>query len=419
MPNEIIKFLSSLNTNITFSNEDEINLINMIYKKSSILSEKNKNSQENEFDNLISHLLQDDYILKNPNLKKLCKRVSKKPNDFDEDGVMKSDPDKNRWSFYIRFKISKPLDFDLNELSISDDFLIVTGSELSLNETQTLKLINLKPMLYREILEVSKNTEQALILAFAGLGIGIAYAQSLGSEAITEYLRTSIEDVWRKNHITYEESSYTSYIHHPNDAYGINYFQFESTPIDFQAKKTCEPLNKNELEKLFTQFYQKFNILHHHHNSFKKFEIANSILTTSLFDDSLINKIILSMTAIEVLTEKEMRSKTEIDVLSELINIVQGMSLDKNVEESIRLGLESLKSQSIGKSCRNLIKKLLGKEEAKEFYDIYNFRSQLVHGGKLKNHTDADLIKIHGKAYVLAKKTLNAYLIDMEKIQIF
>ena len=117
------------------------------------------------------------------------------PEIFNDETVNIADPEKTKWSFYIRFKVSEPLGIDQDSINFLEKFVIKSGSDLSLKETNILMLENTEPLIYREIIEVSTRVERALMLAFANLGIGTAYAENLASEKILEEIRNGMEKV--------------------------------------------------------------------------------------------------------------------------------------------------------------------------------------------------------------------------------
>lgn len=85
------------------------------------------------------------------------------------------------------------------------------------------------------------------------------------------------------------------------------------------------------------------------------------------------------------------------------------MNIEDVVKKSLMRGLSSLKFQSIGKCCKSLVKSFLGKKDAEQFYKLYDYISQLVHSGGLKNDQQ-ELYNISEQSYILAKKLLVAYL---------
>jgi hypothetical protein len=120
------------------------------------------------------------------------------------------------------------------------------------------------------------------------------------------------------------------------------------------------------------------------------------------------------MTAIEVLSEKIMRPDNEIKVLDRLAEKMSEMEIDEKTKNSIAKALSSIRTQSISKSCKAIVRGLLGKKDAELFYALYDYRSQLVHSGTLSNGQD-EMYKIHLQCYSLAKKLLVAYVENVAK----
>lgn len=324
------------------------------------------------------------------------------------------DQTKEKWDFYIKFKISKPLGIDLDSITILDVFKISSDSNLPLKETTILRLENFKPLIYRELFEVSKKVEQALIMTFAELQIGIAYAASLASEKNLETVRIESEKNFISLHTKINGHYYERPLIHWSDKFGVVLFPAKSQAWDTEAAQENEPADVEKLETLFKQHYKKFRNIFIADEKLKKIQTASAILTTSLFDDSLINKIILSMTAIEVLSEKIMRPDNEIAVVDDLIKKMNDLDLNESVKTSIEKGMLSIKYQSISKSCKTLVKHLLGRKDAELFFKLYDFRSQLVHTGVINSDMD-EMYEIHMDSFNLAKKLLLAYIEEVSK----
>lgn len=322
-------------------------------------------------------------------------------------------PEKDKWGFYIRFQVSTPLGIDCNSLVFLDKFIIESDSGLSLKEARILRLRNLENALYKEIAEVSRRVEQALIFSFAELGIGIAYPDNLASAALLEKAKRAAEKDFFAQHTVEHDSFFEIPLIHWSDKFGVNLFLEKSIAWDTKATQENEAVDVERFNNFFSQHYNRFESVFVAGESYKKIKTATSILTTSLFDDSLINRIILSMTAIEVLSEKMRRPDAEIDALKYLSKKLNEAEIDIQVKESIKKELDKLHHQSIGKNCRILVKSLLSKKDAKLFYDLYEFRSQLVHAGELKKdekEEQAEMFNIYRESYSLAKRLLEAYV---------
>ncbi|WP_316674892.1 HEPN domain-containing protein [uncultured Tolumonas sp.] len=326
-------------------------------------------------------------------------------NDFES-----IDPSETKWNFYIRFKVSEPLGLDQNAIDFLGNYQIKPAKKQSLKDDNILILTSSDSMTYREIMFESKKVEQALILGLAELGIGVAYPENLASEATLEKIKREAEIQFLKQHTKLYDSHYERPLFHFSDKFGVVLFQERSFPWDSNANEEKEPVDITKLDAIFSSVYDNLKGLQVIGRNFNKIEIATSILTTSIFEDSLINKIILSMTVIEVLSDKVSRSDEELRVLDYLTNVLDEKSdIDQSEKESITKALTSLRYQSISKSCKALVKDLLGSKDAKLFYKLYDYRSQLVHAGVLENNRD-EMLKIYYDSYGLAKRVLMAYI---------
>lgn len=325
-----------------------------------------------------------------------------------ENTVIASPNDK--WNFYIRFKISEPLGLERESIHILEKYVITAEKNQSLKDSNILILNNTDALIYREIAQESKKVEQALILAFAKIGIGIAYPKNLASEVILEIIKEKAESKFLQENTKLSEAHCEIPLLHFSDKFGVVLFLENSFPWDSEAREEKEPVDIINFSETFKHHYENLKPIHVADQGFKKIETATSILTTLIFDDSLINKIILSMTVIEVLSEKTLRPKTELKTLEYLACILDGNNdIDQNTKSTLNQALKSIQFQSISKSCKNLVKDLLGGKDAKLFYTLYDYRSQLVHAGSLKKDSD-EMLKIYNDSYGLAQRLLNAYI---------
>lgn len=187
-----------------------------------------------------------------------------------------------------------------------------------------------------------------------------------------------------EQHTVRHDDFYDVPLIHWSDKFGVELFPEKSTAWHTKAVQEDDVIDVERLNHFFNQHNNRFENVFIAGESFQKIKKATSILTTSLFDDSLINKIILSMTAIEVLSERIRRPDAEIEALAYLSKKLNESEFDVHVKESIKKGLDSLQYQSVGKNCRVLVKNLLGKKDSQLFHKLYDFRSQLVHAGSIK-----------------------------------
>lgn len=325
------------------------------------------------------------------------------------------DPSETKWKFYIRFKVSQPLGVEQDSICFLNKYTIKPDRDQSFKDSDILVLTTSDSCIYREIISESKKVEQALILSFAEMGIGIAYPKNLASEAILEKFKGVFEEKFFRENTHVYKTYYERPLIYFTDKFGIELYQENSIPLDSKATQEKSPTKTNDFEEVFSKNYSFLNKSYITDPAFKKVDIATSILTTSIFEDSLINKIILSMTVIEVLSDKVPRTDQELQVLDCLMSVMeQKPDIDDKTKASLSNALNSIRFQSIGKSCRTLVKNLLGNKDAKLFHNLYEYRSQLVHAGTLKNDRD-EMFKIHSDSFDLAKRLLTAYLTCLDE----
>lgn len=330
----------------------------------------------------------------------------------DDFGTVQSEQE---WSFYIRFQVSRPLGIDQRSVSFLGKYIIESDSGESLIDANILRLKILENLVWTELAQDSKKVEQALILAFAELGIGIAYPDNLASAAELEKTKKALEKDFIQHHTKRYEDHIDIPLIHWSGKFGVVPFLAGSVGWDTKAIQERTAIDIDKFNGAFAKNYDRLQNVFIFEDGFKKVETATAILTTSLFDDSLINRVILSMTAIEVLSDKPLRSDTELDALNFLAEQLSKGQFSDEVKKSLSLGLKSLRTQSIGKSCKALVKALLTKKDAELFHDLYNYRSQLVHAGALKED-QGDVYRIYVDSYSLAKRVLDAYVENISSV---
>lgn len=130
------------------------------------------------------------------------------------------------------------------------------------------------------------------------------------------------------------------------------------------------------------------------------------MLSLCLSDRHAKSKLILAMTAIEVLIDRqpiEAEMAEAIQMLKKKIN-----EIDTKNDIKVRLSniLGSVKTESISKAGERLVKDLIGDSKVKEFKELYKIRSELVHGNSLRLSIDlsghGDIEKYAESAFGLA-----------------
>ncbi|HHX8749680.1 TPA: hypothetical protein ACVPFL_001826 [Morganella morganii] len=107
---------------------------------------------------------------------------------------------------------------------------------------------------------------------------------------------------------------------------------------------------------------------------------ALNVLGLALTDPHAKSKLILAMTAIEVLIDRVDVEKDILDALDSLNKKIPEVDASSEVKELLSKILKDAKTESISKAGKRLVKRLFNGSKAKKFYNLYNIRSELVHG---------------------------------------
>lgn len=107
---------------------------------------------------------------------------------------------------------------------------------------------------------------------------------------------------------------------------------------------------------------------------------ALSVLGLALASPHAKSKLILSMTAIEVLSDRgdvDQEIKDALDALKGQITLIEATDTTKEMLAEV---LENAKKETISKACKRVVKEYLGGRQAREFHRLYGVRSEAVHG---------------------------------------
>jgi hypothetical protein len=179
---------------------------------------------------------------------------------------------------------------------------------------------------------------------------------------------------------------------------------------DPEPSQEFESVDYSKLSSGISKYYAGYHVA---------FPMSSSIdmLGAIHFEYSSMVRLILSMTVIEMLAGSGgRRSNEEQAVIDELVQSIQKSALSKDQKESLALAVGGCKKYSIGKSCRKFVGQKLGKDQAKAFNDLYNYRSRLVHSGEIdeplmsEEEREAQIYKAAGGAYVMASKLVDAVM---------
>jgi len=127
---------------------------------------------------------------------------------------------------------------------------------------------------------------------------------------------------------------------------------------------------------------------------------AMNVLGLALAEPFEKSKLILSMTAIEILAGGQRKaSEPVIDALDKLAAFSATLNLPEPVAKDILKVLNNGRSESISASCRRFVAQHLGEQAEEELTKLYDYRSRAVHGSsrKRKKH-DRTPSAMHEKA---------------------
>lgn len=107
---------------------------------------------------------------------------------------------------------------------------------------------------------------------------------------------------------------------------------------------------------------------------------ALNVLGLALADTHARSKLILAMTAVEILSVRGRVDSDVEDALNALKSKVSEIEVADDVKRQLKMVLGDAKKESIGTAGKRLVQKMLGDAAAKEFSELYKLRSELVHG---------------------------------------
>ncbi len=107
---------------------------------------------------------------------------------------------------------------------------------------------------------------------------------------------------------------------------------------------------------------------------------ALNVLGLALADPHAKSKLILAMTAVEILSDRAAVDEVTAKALDSLKSKVSEIDAAQNLKDRFSKLLDDAKRESISKAGKRLVKEVLGGAKAKEFYKLYDIRSEIVHG---------------------------------------
>jgi hypothetical protein len=122
----------------------------------------------------------------------------------------------------------------------------------------------------------------------------------------------------------------------------------------------------------------------------KKQILAAQLYNQSHFHSSDAARFIVLISAVESLADRNPRSPAAVQLIERMIQMVKD-SINPEELESLKSGLSNLKNESIGSTCRALVRRHCGDSAAKIFRRVYDIRSTLLHTGEPPAGTDFDV----------------------------
>jgi hypothetical protein len=135
----------------------------------------------------------------------------------------------------------------------------------------------------------------------------------------------------------------------------------------------------------------------------KKQILAAQLYNQSHFHSFDAVRFLTLISAVECLIEPSLRSPATVQLVERMIQLDKA-SLNEEESESLNSGLRNLKSESIGSTCRTLVRTHCGDSSAKAFRRMYDIRSKLLHNGEPPPGTDFD-VEV-GELDILVRKLL-------------
>ncbi|WP_338807541.1 hypothetical protein V8U11_14760 [Pseudomonas chlororaphis] len=117
---------------------------------------------------------------------------------------------------------------------------------------------------------------------------------------------------------------------------------------------------------------------------------ALNVLGLALADPHAKSKLILAMTAVEILSDRGRVEKDIVDALDLLKKKIPEIQVTVEVRSQLSMILGQAKKESISKAGKRLVEHVLGSDKAEYFDTLYKVRSELVHGSASRLSTNVD-----------------------------
>jgi hypothetical protein len=262
---------------------------------------------------------------------------------------------------------------DIPLLSGHDTYLVTAVSGESLKESQWLliKDVGDRFATEEEATEAGRHVKNAVMWWSAKEGVGVDVGEDTRHAWVTQ---TYIDQIREEQGIRLI-----------NDLHGLQVYEEDpDLPTQFVAASADAKLLKNT-----ETFRQDFHRAVDMGLEFTEREtLAFELYGLSHFEAAERARFVTLVTAIECISEKQDRSSEAVEHVKKLIELTRASGLPQAETSSMADNLKWLKQESISKTGRDLVNRLLGDKEyggkaAKPFFQhCYDVRSDLVHKGK-------------------------------------
>lgn len=284
------------------------------------------------------------------------------------------------YNFRIRFHLqeSERIKHDSHTLEISTEnsdknLTIQAKGDVPIKENSELVLTDSPYSSYEEAEEAGRNAKRALMLHSMRSKLGVDLGDDTWSGGLTKFGKEYVSNIIGARILddihglmVYEVSEYNS------DT------RFSSSEVNAIVKRPSEPF----VEGIKSALSESPSLS-------DKEKLSFDLYSASFFEESARARFLTLVIAIEALLEPPERMNEVRSLVSDLIAKVEDSDLPKAEIDSLRGSLERLRTDSIGRTGRNMTRRLLGtksyseREAPKFFQYCYSLRSKLVHEGRI------------------------------------
>jgi hypothetical protein len=255
----------------------------------------------------------------------------------------------------------------------------------------------------REALENGERFHDALTIALASLRIGVNFGDRSGKSQFTAYGLRALEGNIGQRTL--------------NDVHGLMAYRSEAKP----RFASMEPpiISCGTSPEGFEQAF--LATIAHNYRLTDREKLAFSLFNSSFFQPVPDSRFLLLMMSVETLLELQPMSQEALNHVNGFIAQIKNSALDDIEKRSLIGRLEWMLDESIRQGGRRLVKERLGervysdKPAQKFFSDMYDIRSNLVHG-KMPFPTFHEVGAMAANAEVFVSHLLTAPYVNLDRL---